>query len=51
MADQKGLRLIGLSFAAITAAVTLVAALVVADAARDLAPKLPQTASASAANS
>lgn len=50
MADQKGLRFIGLGFAAITAAVMLMASLIVADAARDLAPKLPQSASASAAN-
>lgn len=50
MADQKSLQLIGLSFAAVTAAVMLVATLVVADAARELAPRLPQTASAAAAN-
>ena len=50
MADQKSLRLIGLSFAAVTAAVMLVAAVVVADAARDVAPTLPQTASAIGAN-
>jgi len=50
MADQKSLQLIGLSFAAITAAVALVAALVVADAMPAAAPMLPQTASAAAAN-
>lgn len=48
MADQKSLRLIGLSFAAITAAVMLVAALLVADAMQTA--HLPQTASASTIN-
>jgi hypothetical protein len=36
MADQKGLRVIGLGFTAVTAVVTLVAVLLVADAARSL---------------
>ena len=49
MADQKSLRLIGLSFGAITAAVMLIAALVVTGA-MPAEPMLPQTASAAAAN-
>ena len=43
MADQKGLRAIGVGFSAITVAVTLVAALLVADAARST-PDLPPVA-------
>lgn len=49
MADQKSLRTIGLSFAAITAAVMLIAALTVAEATRGTADaERPQTASATA---
>ena len=40
MADQKGLRVIGFGFTAVTAVVTLVAALLVADATRS-APEGP----------
>ena len=36
MADQKGLRVIGFGFTAVTAVVTLVAALLVADASRSV---------------
>lgn len=43
MADQKSLRAIGVGFSAITAVVTLVAALLVADAARST-PELPPRA-------
>jgi hypothetical protein len=43
MADQKSLRFIGFGFAVITAAVTLVAAMVVTDAAQNVAaPDRPQ---------
>lgn len=49
MADQKGLRAIGFGFAAITVAVTLMAALTIAEATRGTAePGRPQTASATA---
>jgi hypothetical protein len=49
MADQKSLRAIGFGFAVITAAVTLVAAMVVSDAAHNVAaPDRPQTAAISA---
>ena len=44
MADQKSLRAIGVGFSAITVAVALVAALLVADAARST-PDLPVAAS------
>ena len=43
MADQKGLRVIGFGSTAITAAVTLVAALLVADAGRSF-PEASATA-------
>jgi hypothetical protein len=45
MADQKGLRAIGVGLSAITAAVTLVAALLVADATRSAADLPPVAAS------
>lgn len=44
MADQKSLRVIGLGFSAVTAVVTLVAALLVADAPRSV----PETAATAA---
>lgn len=47
MADQKSLRAIGVGFSAITAAVTLVAALLVADATRS-ASDLPPIAASTA---
>ncbi|MEJ0075002.1 MAG: hypothetical protein WDO17_06080 [Alphaproteobacteria bacterium] len=51
MADQKGLRTIGFGFATITAAVMLIAALMVADATRGTPDQgePPQTASVTAA--
>ena len=45
MADQKGLRVIGVGFTAITAAVALIAALLVADAERSF----PEVATAAVA--
>ena len=46
MADQKGLRVIGLGFTAVTAAVTLIAALLVADAARSFPEAAPTAVAA-----
>lgn len=46
MADQKSLRAIGLGFSAVTAVVTLVAALLVADATRSVADLAPAAVSA-----
>jgi hypothetical protein len=49
MADQKSLRAIGLGFAAVTTAVTLIAAVMVAEAPRGPAgPERAQTAKATA---
>jgi hypothetical protein len=48
MADQKSLRVIGFGFTAVTAAVTLVAALVVADASRSDAERPAAVAAAAA---
>ena len=45
MADQKSLRAIGLGFSAVTAVVTLVAVLVVADATRSAPDPVPAAAS------
>lgn len=49
MADQKSLRAIGYGLAVVTAAVTLIAAMIVSDAAHNLAaPDRPQTAAVNA---